>query len=151
VTEKIEEELKRLSVEIRLLEQTAEAITARLNMINAAMTELTYASITLEELEKEKGNAEILIPIGGDTYIKAKLENLDKVTVGIGAGVSIEKTPQETKEIINKRLENLEKARESLQQQLTQVLERINADREKVEELATDLKKGTLPKNVRET
>jgi len=151
VTGNIEEELRRLSVEIRLLEQTAETITARINMINAAMAELTYAIITLGELEREKGNAEILIPIGGDTYIKAKLENLEKVTVGIGAGISMEKTPQETKEIINKRLENLEKARESLQQQLAQVAERINADREKAEELATALKKGTSPKNVRET
>ncbi|MEM3609085.1 MAG: prefoldin subunit alpha, partial [Candidatus Bathyarchaeia archaeon] len=86
-----EEELRRLSVELRFLEQTAEAIQSRINMVNAAITDLTYASMTLEGLEKEKENSEILVPIGGNSYIKAKLENPDKIIVGMGAGISVEK------------------------------------------------------------
>ncbi|MEM2947719.1 MAG: prefoldin subunit alpha, partial [Candidatus Bathyarchaeia archaeon] len=130
---KVEEELRRLSVEIRILEQTAEALQSRISMINAVITDLTYASMTLEGLEKQKENAELLVPIGGNSYVKAKLETPDKVTVGIGAGVSVEKTLQEAKEIIKKRLEDLEKSRTSLQQQFSQVVDRINEDRERFE------------------
>ena len=148
MAEKVEEELRRLSVELRILEQTAETLNSRINMVNTMIADLTYASMTLEGLEKQKENAELLVPIGGGSYVKAKLENPDKVTVGIGAGVSIEKTLQEAKDIINKRLEELEKTRVSLQQQFSQIVERINEDREKFEGLAAEFRKGNPPKNV---
>ncbi|MCS7124148.1 MAG: prefoldin subunit alpha [Candidatus Bathyarchaeota archaeon] len=145
---KVEEELRRLSIEMRILEQTAEALQARINMVNAVITDLTYASMTLEGIEKQKENAELLIPIGGSSYIKAKLETPDKITVGVGAGVSIEKTLQEAKEIIKKRLEDLEKSRASLQQQFSQIIDRINEDREQLEELTAELRKEKPLKDV---
>jgi prefoldin alpha subunit len=50
-------------------------------MINAALTDLTYANLTLEGIEQEKENAEMLVPIGGSSYVKVKLANPDKVIV----------------------------------------------------------------------
>jgi prefoldin alpha subunit len=148
LAEKVEEELRRISVELRILEQTAETLSSRINMVNTMIADLTYASMTLEGLEKQKENAELLVPIGGGSYIKAKLETPDKVTVGIGAGVSVEKTLGEAKEIINKRLEELGKTRVSLQKQFSQIVERINEDRERFEELAAEFRKENPPKNV---
>ena len=148
MTAKAEEELRRLSIEMRILEQTAEALQSRISMVNAVITDLTYASMTLDGLEKQKENAELLVPIGGNSYVKARLETPDKVTVGIGAGVSVEKTLQEAKEIIRKRLEDLERSKNSLQQQFSQVIDRINADRERFEELAAQLRKGNPSRNV---
>ena len=148
MTSKVEEELRKLSVEMRILEQTAETLQSRINMVNAAITDLTYASKTLEGLEKEKEKSELLIPIGGSSYIRAKLENPDKVIVGMGAGVSVEKTLQEAKEILKKRMDDLEKARASLQQQFSQVATRMNQDKERFDVLASELRKGKAPRNV---
>jgi len=148
LTSKVEEELRKLSVEMRILEQTAETLQSRINMVNAAITDLTYASKTLEGLEKEKEKSELLIPIGGSSYIRAKLENPDKVIVGMGAGVSVEKTLQEAKEILKKRMDDLEKARASLQQQFSQVATRMNQDKERFDVLANELRKGKTPGNV---
>lgn len=142
---KIEEELRKLNLEMRFLEQTAETIQSRINMVNAVITDLTYANMSLDGLEKEKENAELLVPIGGSSYIKVKLASTDKVIVGMGAGVSIEKTLQEAKEIIKSRLENLEKTRNSLQNQLIQVAQRINDDREKFESLVAQLREEKSP------
>jgi len=145
---KAEEELRRLSVESRLLEQTAEAVQARINMVNAVITDLTYATISLEGLEKEKADTELLVPIGGSSYVKAKLENTDKLIVGIGAGVSVEKTLPETKDIIKRRLEELEKARLSLQTQFSQVVDKINENRAKFETLVAQVQQGKAPADV---
>lgn len=145
---KVEEELRRLSIEIRLLEQTSETLNSRIRMVDAVIADLTYANMTLEGLEKQNINAELLVPIGGNSYIKAKLETPDKITLGIGAGVSIEKTLPEAKEILKKRLEDLERNRATLQQQLSQIAERIDVSREKFEELASELNKEKTPKNV---
>ena len=139
---KEEEELRKLSVEMRFLEQTAENLQQRISMMNAAMTDLTYASMTLEDVEKEKEDAELLVPIGGSSYVKAKLANPDKVVVGMGAGVSVEKTLQEAKGIVKERLGELEKTMVSAQQQFAQVADRINADRDRLENLLAKVREG---------
>jgi prefoldin alpha subunit len=142
------EELRKLSYEIRYLEQTAETIESRMNVINAILRDLTYANMTLETLEKEKGNSEILVPIGSSSYIRAKLEDTSRIIVGIGAGVSVEKTLPETKDVVKKRLEDLEKTRNSLVQQFEQVAQKIGEDRERFEHLAAELREGKALEDV---
>ena len=140
---KEEEELRRLSVEMRFLEQTAETLQQRISMVNAAITDLSYANTALEKLEKEKENTELLVPIGGSSYIKAKLTSHDKVIVGMGANVSIEKTLPEAKVLIKERLEELEKSMRSAQQQFSQIAERINVGRNRLETLLASVREGT--------
>jgi prefoldin alpha subunit len=139
---KEEDELRKLSVEMRFLEQTAETLQQRMGMMNAAITDLTYANMTLEGIEQEKENAELLVPIGGNSYIKVKLANPDKVVVGMGAGVSIEKTLPEAKATVKERLDELEKTMRSAQQQFAQVAERVNAGRNRLESLLSTVREG---------
>ena len=49
-----EEELRRLSMEMRYLEQTADALQQRINMVSAALTDINYANMTLDGIEKSK-------------------------------------------------------------------------------------------------
>jgi len=148
VADKSEEELQKLSVEMRLLEQTAEALQSRMGMVNAAANDLMYAQATLDGLEKEGDKSEVLVPIGGTSYVRAKLDNPEKVIVGMGAGVSVEKTREEAKEIIKKRLEDIDKTRKSIQQQYSQIAERINLDRERAETLIAAAKERKPQENV---
>lgn len=143
-----EEELRQLAVEQRLLEQTADALQSRINMVNAVVTDLTYASMALEGLEKEKENSELLVPIGGGSYVKAKLGTPDRVIVSVGAGVSVEKTMQEAKEIDKKRLEDLGKTRMSLQQQFSQVVGKINENRQKLDQLVANMRQEKTSADV---
>ena len=106
------------------------------------MTDLTYANATLDNIEKEKENAELLVPIGGSSYMNAKLVNPDKVIVGIGAGVSLEKSLPEAKTLLKERMDELEKTRNSAQQQLGQVAQRIAQSRNKIESLLAGLREG---------
>jgi len=139
---KTEEELRRLSLEMRYLEQTAETLQQRIGMVNAAITDLAYANMTLDGIEKEKENAELLVPIGGSAYVKVKLADSNKVIVGMGAGVSVEKTLQEAKTTLKERLDELEKTMNSAQQQFTQVVERINTGRNRLETLLATAREG---------
>lgn len=134
-----QETFRRLVVELRILEGTAEALQARLNLVNTALTELTYARMTLEGVEKENSDASLFVPIGGGSYIKAKLESADKVIVGMGAGVSIERSITEAKQTVQNRISELEKTRVSLQQQLVQVVSKIQEDRDRAQELTAQL------------
>lgn len=145
---KEEEELRKLSVEMRFLEQTAETLQQRLSMLNAAITDLTYANATLEGVEQEKENAELLVPVGGSSYVKVKLAASDKVVIGLGAGVSVEKPLAEAKSMLKERLDELEKSAVSAQQQFSQIVERINTGRSRLETLLGTLREGKAPANV---
>jgi prefoldin alpha subunit len=139
---KEEEELTKLSVEMRFLEQTAETLQQRISMINAAITDLTYANMALDGIEKEKENAELLVPLGGSSHIKVKLANTDTVVVGMGTGVSVEKTLPEAKAIVKERLDELEKTMSSAQQQFAQVVQRITTGRNQLERLLAKVREG---------
>ena len=135
-----EQEVQKLSMELRYFEQTAETLQQRLGMLNAAINDLTYASMTLENMDKEKENTELMVPIGGGNYVSAKLGNPDKVVVGMVAGVSIEKTLPDARAIVKERIEELQKTQVSAQQQLGQIAERINSDRNRMESLLSKLR-----------
>ena len=140
--DKSEDELRKLSVEMRYLEQTAEALQQRISMVNAAITDLTYASMTLDGIEKEKENAELLVPIGGNSYVKAKLADTNKVIVGMGAGVSVEKPLVEARVTLKERLDELEKTMNAAQQQFAQIAERLNSSRGRLETLLSSTREG---------
>ena len=145
---KQEEELRKLSVEMRFLEQTAETLQQRLSMVNAAITDLSYATMTLDGVEKEKENAELLVPIGGGSYVKMKLASSDKIVVGIGAGVSVEKQLPEAKAMLKERLDELEKSGVAAQQQFAQIADRINSDRNRLETLLSSVREEKAAGNV---
>ncbi|MEM2026471.1 MAG: prefoldin subunit alpha [Candidatus Bathyarchaeia archaeon] len=137
--ESIEDEIRRLIIELRVLENTAENLQLRVNLVNANLTELNLASMSLEGIEKKDSNS-IFVPIGGGSYIKAILEDTDKVIYGVGAGIAIEKTIKEAKEDIANRIAELNKAKAALEQQLNQVLAGIRERRSRLQELTSRLR-----------
>jgi len=134
-----EETFRRLAIELRILEGTADAIQSRASLVNSALTELVVASMTLEGLEKEKTDAPLFVPIGGGSYIEAKLGTEDKVVVSIGAGVAVERTLKEAKDTVSGRIAELEKTRTTLEQQLRQVIGKIQDNRAQLQELSAKL------------
>jgi len=148
LSSKEQETFRRLAVELRILEGTAETIQSRLNLVSAALTELFIARNTLEGVEKESPDASLFVPIGGGSFVKAKLQSADKVVVGMGAGVSIEKTVTEAKATVQNRISELEKTRVSLQQQLVQVVGRIQEHRDQLDELTARLSRAERSTDV---
>jgi prefoldin alpha subunit len=127
---------------MRYLEQTAEMLQQRISMVNAAIADLTYANATLDGIEKEKENVEMLVPIGGSSYVKVKLADSSKVIVGMGSGVSVEQPLAQAKATLKERLDELEKTMNAAQQQFSQIAERINSGRGRLETLLAQSRAG---------
>lgn len=138
-----EETLRRMIIELRLLEGTAEELQARLNIVDSAIADSQIAGLTLDGLKNKEKDTQLLIPIGAGSYIKAGIVEPDKVIIGIGAGISVEKTIDEAKTSIASQLAELEKVRLSLQQQFVQVAQKINETRSKINELSRKISEGT--------
>jgi len=137
-------------MESRYLEETVNELQSRINMMNGAINELRVSNVTLKGLENEKKGSQLFVPIGGGSYVKAKLVTAKKVIVGIGADVAVEKTVKETKVELTARLAEMEKTREALGQQLNQVFGRLQENRKTLEGLSAKLREGESPSGVRE-
>lgn len=146
-----EETFRRLLTELRLLEGTADELQNRINLVNAAMTELAFSSTTIDGLEKEKKGAALLVPVGGGSFIKAEVATTETMIVGMGAGVSVEKSRDEAKQIIEKRASELKESMNNLQQQLAQVIQQLRIKRQQLDEVSMRLSGRRHAENVRKT
>jgi prefoldin alpha subunit len=106
------------------------------------MTEMQIANETLSGLKSEQDGTQVLIPIGGGSYVKARLEDTDRVVVGIGADVSTEKDVASAQEDVGARLLELEKARGAAQKQLEDVVAQINRTQNQVRVLTGQQSEG---------
>lgn len=137
-----EDVLRRLVMELQMLQETADAIQQRISLTYSAINELQVAHNTLEGIKKEKKKSSLLVPIGGGSYIKGKLEDSEKLIVGIGANVAVEKTITEAQEAFQTRLLRLEQARNSLQKQLEEIATKITNTRTNFQTLSEQLQEG---------
>ncbi len=135
---KLDEELRQLLAEIRLLEGSAQTLQLRLEIINSSLNEATVAKATLEGMKGKPPGTEILIPIGSGSFLRASLLDGDRLIMGIGANVSMERSFDESISELARRIEELEKARASVQEQLAQILTRAEQDRGRIREILSE-------------
>lgn len=121
-----EEELQSLIVEYRMLQDLSVDLQQRANLIMAFINELQAAANTVEEVGRAGDGAEVLVPIGGASYIKAKLAGQGKVVVGLGAGVAVEKEAEEARRYLEERISELQQALNNVQRQLMNVAARMS-------------------------
>ena len=139
-----EETLRKFLTELKALKGTANIIQSRLNMVDAALMDITTANLSIEGIKNNTSGSEILVPVGGGSFIRAKLSDVEKVIVGVGADICIEKTVAESVEDFNNRQSDLEKAKASLEQQLTQTMNNLNVRRGQMTEILKKREAGAL-------
>ena len=127
-----EEELRKLMVEIRILEGSVNTIRSRLRVVTAALEDTMVAMKALESVKNEKKGTEMLIPVGAGSLLKVEITDVEKTILGIGAGICIEKSIESSIKDLNERQEELEKLSNSQQQQLGQLLANIESSKNRL-------------------
>jgi prefoldin alpha subunit len=132
-----EEEVRRLLAAYQQYQAQAESIVRQLNLTQVTMQGLDNALSAVEALDTAEEGQDILVPIGSGSFIHGKLASKEKIVLNVGAGVSIEKTAAEAREILLVRkaevLEGSRKLNEVLAK-IDQEIQRIQAIMQKFEE-----------------
>ena len=118
----VDEEVRQLLSDIRLLEGSARILQSRLDIVTAALSETATAIQTLEGARGQPEGTDVLIPIGSGSFVKSKVSDPGNIMIGVGAGVIVEKTLEDSIKDLRLRSSDLEKARMSVTQQLSQIL-----------------------------
>jgi len=127
--------VRQLATEIRILEGSVTALQSRLEFVRAAISEVTVAHDTISGLKQLQSGDPVLVPVGAGAYIRMSVADSRKLMMSIGAGAAMEKNVESSVEDLKSRLQELEKARTSIEQQLQQTLSRYQQDREALEDI----------------
>lgn len=139
-----QEEQKRLQqifAELDSCQATADLLQRQMNMIAASINELSMTVETIKTVKKLKPETEILVPIGSDSFVTAKLATTDKVITGLGADVSAEQSVDNAKQMLEARITELGQVLERAQQDLEKIGARVDALRPEADQILAKAKK----------
>ncbi len=108
-------ELQRILIEADNYKKQIDSLSAQIQIVENKRMEMDSTIETMDSLKENKIGTEILVPIGSNSFVRAELRDNKKIIVGIGAGISVEKTIDEAKEILKSRNKELENTMNKLQ------------------------------------
>ncbi|ASJ03012.1 prefoldin subunit alpha [Thermococcus profundus] len=130
------EKLERLAYEYQLLQAQAQLLSQNLELLTLARNELTAVKETLEGLKNMEGEKlEILVPIGGGSFLKGIIEDKDNAIISMGAGYSAERPLDEAVELIEKRIKEYDDAIVKTQEGLKKLEAQLQSLAKKAQEL----------------
>jgi prefoldin alpha subunit len=123
----IEQRIKELVQHSRTLELYLNEVLEREATVTRLIEEARLASYALQNISVDKEN-EALMPIGIGVYLKTNIPSIDKLLVNVVAGVTVEKTREDTLHYIESRIKEFEIGLNQLgdqKKQITSQLEQI--------------------------
>jgi prefoldin alpha subunit len=138
-----DEELTKYLALIEQYKEQMNSLEMQSQYVQSAIMDYNKAKITLENLNKTEKDKEIILPIGGSTFLSANLKDPSNVLFDIGAGVVAEKKTEDAIVQIDKKIEELQKTQEqisSVMQNLQNTSAEVTAKAQKL--LAENEKEG---------
>lgn len=127
----IEQRINELVQHSRTLELYLNEVLEREATVTKLIEEARLASYALQNISLDKEN-EALMPIGVGVYLKTNIPSIDKLLVNIGAGVTIEKTREDTLHYIESRIKEFEIGLNQLAEQKKQITSQLEQIQQQV-------------------
>jgi prefoldin alpha subunit len=141
MTEEQENLLRRVYAEQQMASTTIERKGQQMIRVKAYLDNYHVGLLVLEELRGKKRGEEMLMNVGGEIYVHAKLVDSKKVTRHIGKGISIQQDATDAKKSIEDIVSSLEKQYDSLAQEYQQLLGWSSKLGTQFQQLATEIQK----------
>lgn len=116
------ENLQKILTELGEHQATSDVLNRQIELLGGSLSELSVTMKTIKDVKEERPDTEILVPLGSDSFIRAKMLKIEKVMIGLGAGVVAERS--------------VEKAVQTLETRSTEVTQAIGQARTELEKLS---------------
>lgn len=122
-----------------------DALIKQQQLIQMAIEEHVRARETIRSLVKGAPGDEILIPVGADSYVHAKISDNRDAVVGVGSATSIRRKPEEAEKILDSKIDDLSRAFKSVSDRAGQTDAYIQELSDKVQQQYELLQSGAQP------
>jgi prefoldin alpha subunit len=140
VTEQqVQEDLMRLEAYRNQL----NALIQQYQILSSSRTEHARARESLEGVDRSDPLAEMLIPLGGETFVRGSIARDEPVLIGIGSGIVVEMNRAQVTELLAQRSIRIEQAVREIEGQMAGLDERIQLLSRRLDEIARSQSGGS--------
>ncbi len=112
------------------------ALLQQYQILTGSRTEHARAKESLEGVDRSDPNSELLLPLGGETFVRGTIAHDASVLIGIGSGVVVEMNRAQVSELLAQRLVRIEQAVREIEGQMTTLDERIQLLSRRLDDLS---------------
>lgn len=105
-----EQELRAAAQDLELYRSQLESMQKQDELLRVTLDEYNRARDALEEIRGKKEGDELLVPIGANCFLHAKLGDPDKAISSLSSNVAVGETTAEAVERLEKHIQEIEKA-----------------------------------------
>jgi len=125
-----EEEFRRAVAEAEILKARLETLLKQQELVGLTLEESLRSKETLTRYREAGPGEELLVPIGANSFLFARVGDPQKAIVGIGSDIAVEDSAQNAIDRLTRQIEELKGALEAIQAkagELDGALQRQNA------------------------
>ena len=117
-------DLDSIAAQLEVQQAKGDAIRQQIQSMQASMVDVGGATEAIRNLKK--ATKDMLVPVGAGAYLSCPKPDTDRVVVGIGANVLVQKKPEEALALMEERQKSLGNAIRTAQEDLEQVIVEID-------------------------
>ena len=102
-----EQELRQALGTLEVYKAQLEAVAEQQQLIQMSLEEYSRAKDTLTEFAKAPENGQLLVPIGGNSFVYAIVADNKKCLVGVGTGITAEKGIEDSIQVMTVRIQEM--------------------------------------------
>lgn len=122
-------------MQFQVIEQHIKQLQRQLEMVTHQLLELNVTSNSLDDFKKINTGREVFVPLSSGIFAKAVIKDTSELLVNAGANVVVKKDVAETKNLIQRQIEEIKK----VQKQMIDDLEKMTAHAAQIESHLQDL------------
>ncbi|HIH00641.1 TPA: prefoldin subunit alpha [Thermoplasmata archaeon] len=129
-----ETEAREAAAMIETAKAQYEALVRQQEIISLTIDEHSRAKDTITRMGAGAPGDEILVPVGADSFVHARVSEEKSAVIGVGSGVSFQRSPEEAEKMLAARIDELSRALRKIAERAEQTEMTIQQLSEKIQE-----------------
>ncbi|MFQ5884913.1 MAG: prefoldin subunit alpha [Thermoplasmata archaeon] len=129
------EDLQRAVMEYERQRAELEALARQDELVKLILEEYMRAKETMARYQKGGEGAEILVPVGANSFLFAEIKDPDKAVVGVGSDLNVVESMDDAIARLEGRIEDLAAAEKGITERMVEVSEMVRESSELVKGL----------------
>ncbi len=135
-TEVTEQQVQEDLMRLEAYRNQLNAMIQQYQILSSSRTEHIRARESLEGIDRSDPGAELLLPLGGEAFVRGSVERDVPVLIGIGSGIVVEMNRAQVTELLAQRSLRIDQAVHDLEGQMAGLDERIQLLSRRLDEIA---------------
>jgi prefoldin alpha subunit len=122
-----EKEMQSKYLEFQMLDQQIKQIQKHLQTLEGQIDEIMAIKDALDDVQDVKEGTEILVPVSNGIFVKAIVKDTKRLQVNVGFNVNVEKSVEETQQLMNEQLKEIHQQHDTISVQLQESMMKAGA------------------------